>query len=99
MRRSMFLEDLRQSARALRRAPVYTLTAVGTLALGIAAVTTAYAFTNAFFFRPMPFRADHELVGISMTRRASTGEVLDFAVSSAEYLTFAQRNRTLVASA
>jgi putative ABC transport system permease protein len=95
----MLLEELRQATRALRRAPVYTLTAVGTLGLGIAAVTTAYAFTNAFFFRPMPFRADHELVGISMTRRASTGEVLDFAVSSAEYLAFAGRNRTLAASA
>jgi predicted permease len=91
--------ELRLAVRTLRRSPVYSIAAISTLGLGISALTLAYAFVNAFFFRPLPFRADHELVGISSTHRAATGEVLDFAVSPTDYAAFAERNRTLAGAA
>src|SRR5215207_7464637 len=90
------LTALRFAARSLLRARAYSITSIGTLSLSIAALALAAAFANAFFFRPLPFRNDHELVGFSSTRRAANGEVLDFAVSSADYLAYSARSKTMV---
>ena len=48
----MVTADLRLAARALRQAPMFTLTAVLSLALGIGASTSVYALTYALFFAP-----------------------------------------------
>lgn len=44
--------DLRLALRALRQAPVFTFTAVVSLALGIGASTAVYALTDTLFFAP-----------------------------------------------
>jgi len=46
------LSDLRYAVRMLGRSPVFTLTSVASLAIGIAAATTIFSLTDALLFKP-----------------------------------------------
>jgi len=46
------LSDLRYAVRMLGRSPVFTLTSVASLAIGIAAATTIFSLTDALLFEP-----------------------------------------------
>ena len=48
---SSFLQDLRHAARQLWRRPVFTLTAVLTLAIGIGVNAVAFTVVNGVLFR------------------------------------------------
>jgi predicted permease len=53
-------QDLRYSARVLRRSPVFTLIVVLSLAIGIGANTALFSLADAMFLRQLPFdEADH----------------------------------------
>src|SRR5690348_10875117 len=63
-RRSDFMNDLWQdigyAIRKLRAAPMFTLAAITTLALGIGANTAIFSVVNALLLKPLPFpQADH----------------------------------------
>jgi predicted permease len=47
-----WLQDLRYAARLLRRNPLFALTAVASLAIGIGANTTIFTIANALLFKP-----------------------------------------------
>ena len=47
-------DDVRYSARAVRRSPGFTFAAVASLSIGIAATTTAFSAVNALLFRSLP---------------------------------------------
>jgi putative ABC transport system permease protein len=49
------LQDLRYTARGLRRSPVFALSAIVTITLGIGATLTVFVVVNAVLIRPLPF--------------------------------------------
>ena len=72
-RRSDFMNDLSHdigyAIRKLRAAPMFTLAAITTLALGIGANTAIFSVVNSVLLKPFPFpQADH-LVRIRFTQQ------------------------------
>jgi predicted permease len=49
-------QDVKFSIRLMRKNPLFSLTAAGSLALSIAALTMAFSIVNAFVFKPLPIR-------------------------------------------
>jgi putative ABC transport system permease protein len=84
--------DLRYTARMLRRAPLFTLSVVVTLALGIGATTAIFSVVNAVILRPLPFEHSPRLVWIA--ERNDRLNLPRFSASTANYLSW--RGRTQV---
>src|SRR5262245_61540041 len=57
-----FAQDLRFSARLLRRHPAFSAVTLTALALGIGATTTMFSIVNSVLVRPLPFRDPDRLV-------------------------------------
>jgi putative ABC transport system permease protein len=55
-------DDLRWALRYARRHPIFTLAVTSTLAVSIAAATTAFGLATAVLWRPLPFREAAKLV-------------------------------------
>ncbi len=69
------LQDLRYTLRQLRQAPVYALTAILTLALGLGAATAMLAIVDSVLVRPVALPYAERLVTLSTTedgRKATT---------------------------
>lgn len=56
-------QDIRHGVRSLVRRPTFALASIGTLALGIGALTTMFAIVYAILLRPLPYREPERLVG------------------------------------
>jgi predicted permease len=56
------MRDLAFAVRTLRRSPVFALTAVLTIALGIGASTAIFSVANAVLLRPLPYQDPDRLV-------------------------------------
>jgi putative ABC transport system permease protein len=56
--------DIRFGVRTLRRKPLFTLVAVGTLGLGIGASTAIFSVVEAVLLRPLPYSDPGELVQV-----------------------------------
>src|SRR5687768_5328141 len=76
--------DLRFGLRILRRSPVFTTVAVGTLALGIGVNSAIFSVVNAVLLQPLPFPDTRSLVS-----------VWDGGHSLAEFTFIRDRSRTL----
>jgi putative ABC transport system permease protein len=56
--------DVRHALRSLARSPVYTATAIATLAIGIGATTAAYSVAGSILLKPLPFADPDRLVAV-----------------------------------
>jgi predicted permease len=80
----MPLRDLTLAGRALRKSPIFALTAALTIALGVGASTAIFSVTNAVLLRPLPYKNPDELVIMPSDMR--NRGVQDFPFSNANFI-------------
>ena len=71
-------QDLRFGSRLLRRGPLFTLTALLSLALGIGATTTIFSLVNALLLRDLQAAAPRELVELWRTTQFGSGTAFSY---------------------
>jgi putative ABC transport system permease protein len=64
-------QHLRYGVRGLRREPAFALTAIATLALGTAQMTTVFSVADGELWRPLPYPEPHRLLAVQS--RSTTG--------------------------
>ena len=89
------LEDVRDSVRALRRAPAFTVVVASVLALGIGATTAIFSVLSAVLLRPLPFPDGHRVVNLAW----NYGDYVSPSLTSAKFSYWAERTRTFAAIA
>ena len=60
----MLARDLRHALRGLLRAPMFTIVAVATLAIGIGATTAVFSVVDGVLLKPLPYPESDELVAV-----------------------------------
>jgi putative ABC transport system permease protein len=98
--------DAVYGARALRREPTFTLTALLTLTLGIATTTTVFSVVDAEIWKPLPLPDPHQLVAVrasgpgmkAVPERVSGPDFLDWRAQSrfTEYAAIAATSRRVL---
>ena len=88
----MLLNDLRYTARMLRKSPLFTLAVVGTVALAIGANTAIFSVVNAVMLRPLPYEKPDRLVWIA--EKNDKLNLPTFAASVLNYLSWKEQSRT-----
>jgi putative ABC transport system permease protein len=85
-------QDVRYGLRSLRRAPVFTVVAVGTLAAGIGATTAIFSVVDAVLLAPLPYAHPDRMVRIwetspqGTTRNVvSSGNVVDWQEKASSF--------------
>jgi putative ABC transport system permease protein len=87
------LLDLRYGVRALRRAPVFTVVAALTLALGIGATTAVFTVVQSVLLEPLPFPESDALVSVKHTA-SDIGAGPPVGMSLSLLVTYARENRS-----
>jgi putative ABC transport system permease protein len=91
------MNDLKFAFRQLIKSPGFTLVAIATLALGIAANTAIFSVVDAVLLHPLPYPESNQIVTVSQTVRSS-GVSFDDA-SPANFLDWENQNSVFSAMA
>ena len=93
----MFFSDLKYAARALRKSPAMTITAIAALALGIGANTALFTVVNTILLRPMNYPHAERIVEV--TRSWQGGGFNSPAVTAPKFDFWRTQNRSFEAVA
>jgi putative ABC transport system permease protein len=69
-------EDVRYAVRSVRRNPLFSLTAILTMALGIGAASAVFSAVDRILFRPLPYTEESRLVSVGMMAPIEINEFL-----------------------
>ena len=73
-RLEMLAQDVRYALRGFRRSPVFTVTVIVTLMLGIGATTAVFSVVDRILFRSLPYADADRLVSLGMVHSLETQE-------------------------
>jgi putative ABC transport system permease protein len=73
-RLEMLAQDVRYALRGFRRSPVFTVTVVVTLMLGIGATTAVFSVVDRILFRSLPYAHADRLVSLGIVHSLETQE-------------------------
>ena len=90
LRLEFLLQDIRFALRQMRKSPGFTVIAILTLALGIAANTTLFSVIEAVVFKPLPFGAPDRLMWLN----GQLPQLDEAAVSPPDFVDYRASNRT-----
>lgn len=68
------MQDIRYALRGFRRNPLFTATAIATLALGIGATTAIFSVVDPILFRSLPYAHADRLVSVGLVQSLETQE-------------------------
>jgi hypothetical protein len=91
-------QDVAYGARTLRRAPLFTVIAVLTLAIGIGASASIFSVVHAVLLRALPYRDANRVVAVWNGYREG-GTVTHTAIAPAEFADVMDQNRSFDAVA
>jgi predicted permease len=91
------LFDIRYGLRALRHSPVFTVVALLTIAIGIAANAAVFSVINSVLLKPLNYPKSQELVALHQVAPGAEG-LADFEsgllLSPSMYVTYSEHNQT-----
>ena len=70
------LQDLRYALRGFRRNPLFTISVLVTVALGIGATTAVFSVVDRILFRPLPYADPSRIVSVGMVHSLEHQEFL-----------------------
>jgi len=70
------LQDVRYALRGFRSNPVFTVTIIATLMLGIGATTAVFSVVDRILFRPLPYADASRLVSLGLVQSLETQEFM-----------------------
>ena len=85
-------QDLTYAFRQLRRSPVFTLTVIATLTLGLGATAAMFTVVDHVLLRPLPYQDSHQLVEIKESGKRGT---VSFGTPFLDLQQWRQRSRSL----
>jgi hypothetical protein len=86
------LASVNHAFRVLRKDPVFTAVAIGSLALGIGATSAMFSFADSMLLRPLPVAHPDRVVAINTAVSQPFGS--NTAVSYQDYVDLRDRNRS-----
>jgi len=70
----MVMQDIRYALRGFRRNPLFTVTVIATLALGVSATTAVFSVVDPILFRSLPYAHADRLVSVGLVQSLETQE-------------------------
>jgi predicted permease len=72
------LRDIKYSLRGFRRSPVFVLTVIASISLGLGMNTALFTIFNNYVLRPLPVRDPYSLYAFTWTDRAGRGRAFSW---------------------
>jgi putative ABC transport system permease protein len=89
----IMVNDIRYTLRSMRKAPVFSLAVILTVALGVGANTAIFSVVNAVLVRPLPFADPGRLMWVA--EKNDKLSLPTFGASVLNYLSWKEQTQTL----